>query len=106
MALEHRRSQAVIATKAGLEWREGKIYRNATRARMQLTPVGHARLVASAIKSSTGTVQIRAILRRLVFMAAAPCGLMLGAHAIARQKDRPPVDCSLRHRRLRLMQSK
>jgi len=34
MALERKRSQAVIATKAGLEWRDGKIYRNATRARI------------------------------------------------------------------------
>jgi aryl-alcohol dehydrogenase-like predicted oxidoreductase len=33
-ALEGVRTQAVIATKAGLEWREGKIYRNATRARI------------------------------------------------------------------------
>ncbi len=29
-ALEGMRTQAVIATKAGLEWRDGKIYRNAT----------------------------------------------------------------------------
>jgi aryl-alcohol dehydrogenase-like predicted oxidoreductase len=28
------RSQAVIATKAGLEWRDGRIYRNASRARI------------------------------------------------------------------------
>jgi aryl-alcohol dehydrogenase-like predicted oxidoreductase len=28
------RTQVVIATKAGLEWRDGKIYRNATRARI------------------------------------------------------------------------
>jgi len=28
------RDQAVIATKTGLEWRDGKIYRNATRARI------------------------------------------------------------------------
>src|SRR6266446_3760890 len=27
------RSRAVIATKAGLEWRDGKVYRNATRRR-------------------------------------------------------------------------
>jgi aryl-alcohol dehydrogenase-like predicted oxidoreductase len=33
-ALEGRRSRAVIATKTGLEWREGKVYRNATRARI------------------------------------------------------------------------
>ena len=33
-ALEGRRSQAVIATKTGLEWRNGKVYRNATRARI------------------------------------------------------------------------
>ncbi len=33
-ALEGVRSQAVIATKTGLEWRDGKIYRNATRARI------------------------------------------------------------------------
>ncbi len=33
-ALEGVRSQAVIATKVGLEWRDGKIYRNATRARI------------------------------------------------------------------------
>ena len=33
-ALEGARSQAVIATKTGLEWRDGKIYRNATRARI------------------------------------------------------------------------
>jgi aryl-alcohol dehydrogenase-like predicted oxidoreductase len=33
-ALEHVRTQAVIATKTGLEWRDGKIYRNATRARI------------------------------------------------------------------------
>jgi aryl-alcohol dehydrogenase-like predicted oxidoreductase len=33
-ALVHRRSEAVIATKAGLEWRGGKVYRNATRARI------------------------------------------------------------------------
>ncbi len=33
-ALEGMRSQAVIATKTGLEWRDGKIYRNATRARI------------------------------------------------------------------------
>src|SRR3984893_10725710 len=32
-ALAGVRSQAVIATKTGLEWRDGKIYRNATRAR-------------------------------------------------------------------------
>ena len=28
------RGQAVIATKVGLEWRDGKVYRNATRARI------------------------------------------------------------------------
>src|ERR1700674_3242878 len=28
------RSHAVIATKVGLEWREGKVYRNAPRARI------------------------------------------------------------------------
>jgi aryl-alcohol dehydrogenase-like predicted oxidoreductase len=33
-ALVRLRSQAVIATKAGLEWRGGKVYRNATRARI------------------------------------------------------------------------
>jgi aryl-alcohol dehydrogenase-like predicted oxidoreductase len=33
-ALEGVRTQAVIATKTGLEWRDGKIYRNATRARI------------------------------------------------------------------------
>jgi aryl-alcohol dehydrogenase-like predicted oxidoreductase len=33
-ALEGVRDQTVIATKAGLEWRDGKIYRNATRARI------------------------------------------------------------------------
>ena len=33
-ALEGVRSQAVIATKTGLEWRDGKVYRNATPARI------------------------------------------------------------------------
>jgi aryl-alcohol dehydrogenase-like predicted oxidoreductase len=33
-ALEGRRSQAVIATKVGIEWRDMKVYRNATRARI------------------------------------------------------------------------
>ena len=33
-ALEGMRSQAVIATKVGIEWRDGKVYRNATRARI------------------------------------------------------------------------
>src|ERR1700674_143322 len=33
-ALDRKRTQAVIATKTGLEWRDGKIYRNATRARI------------------------------------------------------------------------
>src|SRR5271169_5393712 len=33
-ALEGVRTEAVIATKAGLEWRDGKVYRNATRARI------------------------------------------------------------------------
>jgi len=33
-ALEGIRSRAVIATKTGLEWRDGKVYRNATRARI------------------------------------------------------------------------
>jgi aryl-alcohol dehydrogenase-like predicted oxidoreductase len=33
-ALEGRRSQAVIATKVGIEWRDLKVYRNATRARI------------------------------------------------------------------------
>jgi aryl-alcohol dehydrogenase-like predicted oxidoreductase len=33
-ALEGVRKQAVIATKAGVEWRDGKIYRNASRARI------------------------------------------------------------------------
>jgi len=33
-ALERVRTQAVIATKTGLEWRDGKIYYNATRARI------------------------------------------------------------------------
>src|SRR5271163_325073 len=33
-ALQGMRSQAVIATKVGLEWRDGKVYRNATRARI------------------------------------------------------------------------
>src|ERR1039457_5913017 len=28
------RSQAIIATKVGLEWRDGKVYRNATRDRI------------------------------------------------------------------------
>src|SRR3984885_12213392 len=33
-ALDGVRSQTVIATKTGLEWRDGKIYRNASRARI------------------------------------------------------------------------
>src|SRR3984957_9187211 len=33
-ALEGVRKQTVIATKTGLEWRDGKVYRNATRARI------------------------------------------------------------------------
>jgi aryl-alcohol dehydrogenase-like predicted oxidoreductase len=33
-ALEGLRSRAVIATKTGVEWRDGKVYRNATRARI------------------------------------------------------------------------
>ena len=33
-ALEGVRSRAVIATKTGLEWRDGKVYRNATRERI------------------------------------------------------------------------
>jgi aryl-alcohol dehydrogenase-like predicted oxidoreductase len=33
-ALEGVRSQAVIATKTGIEWRDGKVYRNATRERI------------------------------------------------------------------------
>jgi aryl-alcohol dehydrogenase-like predicted oxidoreductase len=33
-ALDGVRAQAVIATKTGLEWRDGKIYRNATRTRI------------------------------------------------------------------------
>jgi aryl-alcohol dehydrogenase-like predicted oxidoreductase len=33
-ALEGVRAQAVIATKTGLEWRDGKVYRNATRVRI------------------------------------------------------------------------
>jgi aryl-alcohol dehydrogenase-like predicted oxidoreductase len=31
-----RRDQAVIATKVGLEWRDGKVYRNATRGRIMV----------------------------------------------------------------------
>jgi aryl-alcohol dehydrogenase-like predicted oxidoreductase len=39
------RSQAIIATKTGLEWRDGKIYRNASRARiMQEIDASLARL--------------------------------------------------------------
>jgi aryl-alcohol dehydrogenase-like predicted oxidoreductase len=34
VALERARSRAVIATKTGVEWREGKVFRNATRARI------------------------------------------------------------------------
>ena len=33
-ALEGVRTEAVIATKAGLEWRDGKVYRNASRERI------------------------------------------------------------------------
>jgi aryl-alcohol dehydrogenase-like predicted oxidoreductase len=33
-ALDGVRTQTVIATKTGLEWRDGKVYRNATRARI------------------------------------------------------------------------
>ena len=33
-ALEGIRDRAIIATKTGLEWRDGKVYRNATRARI------------------------------------------------------------------------
>jgi aryl-alcohol dehydrogenase-like predicted oxidoreductase len=33
-ALVHKRGEAVIATKTGLEWRDGKVYRNASRARI------------------------------------------------------------------------
>jgi aryl-alcohol dehydrogenase-like predicted oxidoreductase len=33
-ALVGRRSRSVIATKVGLEWRDGKVYRNASRARI------------------------------------------------------------------------
>jgi aryl-alcohol dehydrogenase-like predicted oxidoreductase len=33
-ALEGVRAEAVIATKSGLEWRDGKVYRNATRERI------------------------------------------------------------------------
>jgi aryl-alcohol dehydrogenase-like predicted oxidoreductase len=33
-ALQGRRSQAVIATKVGIEWRDREVYRNATRARI------------------------------------------------------------------------
>jgi aryl-alcohol dehydrogenase-like predicted oxidoreductase len=35
-ALVGRRASAVIATKVGLEWRDGKVYRNATRHRIML----------------------------------------------------------------------
>jgi aryl-alcohol dehydrogenase-like predicted oxidoreductase len=34
VALEGKREQAVIATKTGLEWRGGMVYRNATRSRI------------------------------------------------------------------------
>jgi aryl-alcohol dehydrogenase-like predicted oxidoreductase len=34
VAVQRKRHEVVIATKAGLEWRDGKIYRNATRARI------------------------------------------------------------------------
>jgi aryl-alcohol dehydrogenase-like predicted oxidoreductase len=34
LAAGGRRSQAVIATKVGLEWRDGKVFRNASRARI------------------------------------------------------------------------
>lgn len=34
-ALAGRRSRAVIATKVGLEWKDGKVYRNASRARIE-----------------------------------------------------------------------
>ena len=34
LGLDGLRARAVIATKVGLEWRDGKIYRNATRARI------------------------------------------------------------------------
>ena len=33
-ALEGQRARAVIATKAGIEWRDGKVYRNASRTRL------------------------------------------------------------------------
>src|SRR5258708_1783345 len=33
-ALVRKRAEAVIATKTGLEWRDGKVYRNASRARI------------------------------------------------------------------------
>jgi aryl-alcohol dehydrogenase-like predicted oxidoreductase len=33
-ALQRMRTQAVIATKTGLEWRDGQVCRNATRARI------------------------------------------------------------------------
>src|SRR6267154_2194314 len=33
-AIQRRRHEVVVATKVGLEWRDGKIYRNATRARI------------------------------------------------------------------------
>jgi aryl-alcohol dehydrogenase-like predicted oxidoreductase len=33
-ALKGKRRQAVIATKTGIEWRDGKVYRNASRARI------------------------------------------------------------------------
>src|SRR2546426_9635429 len=39
------RARAVIATKAGLEWRDGSVFRNASRARiMREVEVSHARL--------------------------------------------------------------
>jgi aryl-alcohol dehydrogenase-like predicted oxidoreductase len=34
-AVEGRRHEVVIATKVGLEWRDGKVFRNASRARIQ-----------------------------------------------------------------------
>jgi aryl-alcohol dehydrogenase-like predicted oxidoreductase len=38
LALEGLRTRTVIATKTGLEWRGGSVYRNATRARIMRVP--------------------------------------------------------------------
>jgi aryl-alcohol dehydrogenase-like predicted oxidoreductase len=56
VALEGRRKQAVVATKTGLEWSGGTVYRNASRTRIMREIDDSLRRLRPIISTSTRSI--------------------------------------------------